>query len=116
MLIRDVHHVSINVDDLATAEAFYVDVLGLERLERPDNNEIGAWLQIGATQVHLTQRQVPPQEGQHFAFGVEDAEAVEAHLADAGHATLPIKDIPGVCRQLFTTDPAGNRLEFNQPL
>lgn len=113
-LINDVQHVSINVNDLDAALAFYVDLLGLDQVDRPEGGESGAWLQVGATQVHLTLRTVPPQEGQHFAFDVADADAVAAHLHAAGHETLPIKEVPGFCRQLFTTDPSGNRLEFNQ--
>ena len=43
-----VHHVSINVSDVPTSVAFFVDVLGLtERHDRPDFGFAGAWLDAG---------------------------------------------------------------------
>ena len=42
-----IHHVSINVNDVADSERFYCDVLGLEKLPRPDLGFAGAWLRTG---------------------------------------------------------------------
>jgi glyoxylase I family protein len=61
-----VHHVSINVDDVDAARQFYVDVLGLtERTDRPAFSFDGAWLDVGAQQVHLIDAPLPPELGQH---------------------------------------------------
>lgn len=43
MLIKDLHHVNIHVDDLVAAEDFYVGVLGLTKLARPLESP-GTWL------------------------------------------------------------------------
>src|SRR5438067_13611987 len=80
-----VHHVSINVRDVATAESFYVERLGLARRgDRPDFGFAGAWLDIGSQQVHLIEGEPPAAVGQHFAIQVEDLDAAIAELRDAG--------------------------------
>ena len=85
MLVRDLHHVSINVTDVDRATAFYVDVLGMELLPRPDFGFAGAWLGVGGgRQVHLIQATVPDDLGQHFAFAVDDIDAAVEALREAG--------------------------------
>ncbi len=115
-MIQDLHHVNIHVDDLQAAETFYMDVLGLKRLERPLSTK-GAWLMIGETrQLHLSVKEVPRDLQQHFAFQVESVDRVHDRLAEADYPIDAELEIPGVCRQIFVLDPAGNRVEFNQPL
>ena len=41
--IHSLHHVSLVVQDLARAKAFYGDVLGLQELPRPPFDFDGAW-------------------------------------------------------------------------
>jgi glyoxylase I family protein len=109
-----VHHVSINVDDVPAALAFYVDVLGLEpRDDRPDFGFDGAWLDAGGQQVHLIAAPPPPGLGQHFAVLVDDLDAVVAELRDRG---VEVSDPSPVGRSLqaFVSDPAGNLVELHQ--
>jgi catechol 2,3-dioxygenase-like lactoylglutathione lyase family enzyme len=114
-MISDLHHVSINVDDLAAAEYFYVDILGLERLPRPDFGIGGLWLGAGERQVHLIELPAVPDDlGQHFAFRVSDLDATIAHLKAHGIATDDVFESP-VGRQVALHDPCGNRVELNQP-
>ena len=110
-----VHHVSINVDDLAAAIGFYVDVLGLERRsDRPELSVEGAWLDAGGQQVHLIVNRVPAGEGQHFALLVDDIDAAVADLRD--RAVQVSDPIPiGTSRQSFLSDPSGNLIELHQP-
>jgi catechol 2,3-dioxygenase-like lactoylglutathione lyase family enzyme len=110
-----IHHVSVNVPDTQAALRFYVDVLGLTvRNDRPDFGVGGAWLDAGDTQVHLIEAETPPNMGQHFAVLVDDLDAVVAELRERGlDVTDPSPIGPG--RQSFTTDPAGNMVELNQP-
>jgi glyoxylase I family protein len=109
------HHVSINVDDAATARDFYTRVLGLtERTDRPAFGFGGAWLDAGDQQVHLIEADVPPSLGQHFALAVTDLDAAVAELRGLGvSVTDPVPAGPG--RQAFLTDPAGNRIELQEP-
>jgi catechol 2,3-dioxygenase-like lactoylglutathione lyase family enzyme len=111
-----VHHVSLNVDDAEVAGRFYEEVLGLERIERPDFGFPGVWLSAGDVQVHLIEvdGHTAP-EGQHFAFRVDDVDAVQARLVELGVDASTPYGLPGAGRQSFFHDPAGNLIELNQP-
>ena len=110
-----VHHVSINVSDVAASVAFYTEVLGLRRrTDRPEFGFDGAWLDVGEQQVHLIHHQVPGNLGQHFAIRVADIDAAVAELRGKGvevRGPVPV----GTGRQAFLSDPAGNLVELNQP-
>jgi catechol 2,3-dioxygenase-like lactoylglutathione lyase family enzyme len=106
--------VSINVDDVAAARAFYVGVLGLtERDDRPDFGFGGAWLQAGEQQVHLIEAAPPANVGQHFALLVDDLAAAITELRQAG---IEVSDASPVATSLqaFLVDPAGNAVELHQ--
>jgi glyoxylase I family protein len=110
-----VHHVSINVDDLAAARSFYVDVLGFtERTDRPDfPGTPGAWLDVGGQQVHLIVGEVPDRKGQHYAVLVADIDSSVAALRDHGvRVSDPVEVGTGL--QCFTRDPCGNMLEIHE--
>lgn len=112
-----VHHISINVADTREAEAFYVDILKFEQIQRPDMGFNGAWLQMGDQQLHLLEvedHEAP--RGQHFAFHVEDIHAVRTYLTDKGINVSTPTELGGVCLQCFFKDPCGNLLELNQPM
>lgn len=109
-----VHHVSINVQDVDAALAFYVGVLGLTpRTDRPDFGFGGAWLDAGGQQVHLIEATPPADLGQHFALQVADLEATVAELRAAG---LSVSDPTPVAtsRQSFLSDPSGNVVELHE--
>ena len=112
-----VHHVGLNVKDLKACRRFYVDVLGLEVLPRPDFGFPGAWLQSGNQQIHLLQQAEfqDPLAGQHFAFEVADLDAAIEELRGLGVQVSDAFDIPDVGRQAFLHDPDGNGIELNQP-
>lgn len=109
-----VHHVSINVDDVPAALAFYTEVLGLEaRGDRPDFGFGGAWLDAGGQQVHLIEGRPPAPVGQHFALQVEDLDATVAELRGRGIEVSDPRPV-GSSRQSFLSDPAGNLVELHQ--
>jgi glyoxylase I family protein len=110
-----VHHVSINVDDVDAAVAFYVDVLGLvPRQDRPaDIGVDGVWLDAGGQQVHLIHAPAPTARGQHFALLVDDLDtAVDELRAREVNVSEPAP--VGRSRQSFLNDPAGNLIELHQ--
>ncbi|MCB9893688.1 MAG: VOC family protein [Planctomycetes bacterium] len=118
MKITGVDHVQIAVPpELEEAAlAFYVGVLGLKRLPKPEGtgDTRGAWLGAGNLQVHIgIQQDFTPAKKAHVGFLVDDLAATEAALNAAG---APIKAASDLCglKRLFTEDPAGNRLEFLQ--
>lgn len=109
-----VHHVSINVSDAAKSIAFYTDVLGGDiRNDRPDFSFDGAWINLGATQVHLIQADIPPNLGQHFAILVEDIDGAIDELRTKGFDVADAKGV-GSNRQTFITDPDDNLVEIHQ--
>ncbi|HTW10208.1 MAG TPA: VOC family protein [Acidimicrobiales bacterium] len=110
-----IHHVSINVDDVAAALRFYVHDLGLSvRPDRPNFSFGGAWLDAGGQQVHLIEGEPPGDLGQHFALAFSDLAATVARLRELGHdVTEPV--VSGTSLQSFVADPAGNRVELHQP-
>lgn len=117
IVLNGIHHVSINVQDVDQAIRFYVGVLGLEEIDRPDLGFPGAWLKNHDQEVHLLGIQsTPPPKEQHFAFAVDDLAEVTRTLESAGYECSQPNLIPGVCVQAFTHDPSGNMVEFNQRL
>lgn len=109
-----VHHVSINVTDAEASIPFYTDVLGgTVRDDRPDFGFAGAWIDLGATQVHLIEAEVPPNNGQHFAVLVTDIDGAVADLRGRG-VTVGDPVVVGPGRQAFIEDPDGNAIEIHQ--
>ena len=116
MVGKAVHHVSINVTDVAACVIFY-EALGFRSIERPDFGFDGAWLQIGEHgELHLLGFPPPEAVGQHFAVHVDDLDDALTTLAADGIVPDRIGEIDGICRQAFLTDPSGNLVELNQPL
>lgn len=109
-----IHHVSVNVEDVAEAVTFYTEVLGFKlRSDRPDFGFDGAWLDVGDQQLHLIKGEVPVAAGQHFAVRVDDMDGVVGEIRSRG---LEVTDpVPvGRNRQAFLSDPAGNGIELHE--
>lgn len=118
MIIRGIHHVSLNVADTERSLAFYCDTLGLVSVPRPAFSFAGAWLDAGdGRQVHLIETtNVPPDLGQHIAFRVGDLDAAIHRIRDAGYQIGDAKSVADTTiRQAFAVDPDGNRVELTQP-
>jgi glyoxylase I family protein len=114
-----IHHVSLLVADTARALAFYHGLLELDiDGSRPELDFPGAWLNVGAGQIHLLElpnvyaQAVLSEHGgrdRHVALSVADLGALQMKLAAAGISyTLSRSG-----RQaLFCRDPDGNALEL----
>ena len=117
--ITAIHHVSLLVSDTRRALLFYQGVLGLEIDEsRPVMSVPGAWLQVGAAQIHLLElpdvrrgTTLPEHGGRdrHVALSVTDMDGVVAALEAAGIAYTLSRSGR---RALFCRDPDGNALEL----
>lgn len=117
--ITAIAHVSVLVKDTAQALRFYCDVLGLKvNPGRPDLGYPGAWLDVGALQIHLLE--LPDTRGPseptadggrdyHIALYVSRLDALKRALEQAG-ATYTLSKSGR--RALFCRDPDGNGLEF----
>jgi glyoxylase I family protein len=114
-----IQHVSVIVTDAERALVFYRDVLGLpEDPQRPDLGYPGAWLTIGAQQIHLLELPNPdpvtgrPAHGgrdRHIALTLRDLGALRRRLEAAG---IPYTLSKSGRRALFCRDPDSNALEF----
>lgn len=127
------HHINLVTEDVPRADAFWRDVMGLER---PDHGlprlEKGkgyagdvAFLSDGAIQTHLAQKDmhaafragqvVNPVSRGHIAYRCDDLDAFLAHLDANG---VPYSDWGAQAvqgwRQVFFYDPDGNVIEVHQ--
>lgn len=109
-----IHHVAINVNDAARSIEFYTEVLGGRlRSDRPDVGIPGAWIDLGAQQLHLIELPVPADAGQHFAVLVEELGSVVAELRGRGLVLDDAAPVGGDL-QAFVRDPDGNVVELHQ--
>lgn len=119
MAITGLDHVNIRTTDLAATRAFFMEVLGLSVGWRPDFPFGGAWLYAGGRDlVHLVEvsKAGAASKGSsldHFAFTIDDYEAVEAKLKAAGIAYDPVVSPNGGIRQMFITELNGVNIELN---
>jgi catechol 2,3-dioxygenase-like lactoylglutathione lyase family enzyme len=101
----------------ARARAFYVGVLGMSELTKPERlaRHGGAWFaggDGGSVQVHLGVEQgFRPAKKAHPAVLVAGLDELAGRLEAAGY-TVSWDDELDEMRRFFTEDPFGNRLEF----
>jgi glyoxylase I family protein len=117
--VLSLHHVSVLVSDTARALAFYRDVLGLPVDDsRPAMNFAGAWLWIGAQQLHLIELAAEYPAGgsgghggrdRHIALQVTGLEVFAGRLEASGIEVSPSRSGR---RALFCRDPDGNAVEL----
>jgi catechol 2,3-dioxygenase-like lactoylglutathione lyase family enzyme len=116
--------------DLAAAERFYTDVLGLTFYARQEGRHV--FFRCGQRMVLLfnpiESSQAATHDGLdvpthgtrgsgHLCFAMRESElpAWQAHLARHGVAIEKVIDWPGGGRSLYFRDPAGNSLELATP-
>ncbi len=123
MPLVDLHHVAIRTSDVAASERFYTQVLGMHKVERPEFDFPGAWLQMGQTMFHLMGGYAALDEhGQpcsggaavdHLALNARDFDAMKAQVVAAG--LVPAENAISAFGiwQLFVRDPDGVLIELN---
>lgn len=119
--VTGISHVAISASDLDATRHFYVDVMGLTELRRPDFGVPGAWFRLGNLQLHVlvVPDVAPVGPGlPHLALFVETADiptTVDALVAGGGSLLAPpsTRDDFGVSvTAAFVTDPDGNVIEI----
>jgi catechol 2,3-dioxygenase-like lactoylglutathione lyase family enzyme len=128
--VRTLDHVTLVVKDLERSRDFYVDILGMEQMDRPSFSFAGTWFQAGKTQIHLILEH--PESGaagvfyspsllamsrtNHFAFEVDDALSAAEFLRQHNIEIVSgPKPRPDGYVQLFVTDPDGHVIELCSP-
>ena len=124
--VKGIDHVTLVVADLERSARFYVDLLGMQRVERPRFNFPGLWFQAGRTQIHLILvhestgpagwPDAPPQAGagrvSHFAFETDDCLAAVERLKAAGVRVRGTGLRPDGYHQTWFYDPDGHVVEL----
>jgi catechol 2,3-dioxygenase-like lactoylglutathione lyase family enzyme len=116
------NHVSVPARDLEASVAFYVDVLGLERIASPDFGFPVQWLRCGDLQVHLYQREDEgePSLYQHFGITIDDFMDVYRRVRELGVEEsvaffAAVNELPDGSVQMYVRDPHGNLVELDHP-
>ena len=98
----------------AKARAFYVDVLGMSELQKPEilSKRGGAWFVSGHVQIHLgVEDGFRPARKAHVALTVKGANELRNKLSQHAYRVEIDELIPGI-RRFYTDDSFGNRIEF----
>ena len=122
-------HAALLISDPERSRAFYVGVLGLQEVPRPETFHFpGLWLQIGDQQLHLIGEATSGRAREvysadelsggftsHFAIQVDDLEAAVAALETNGGELVggPRPRGDGVM-QAYIADPDGHIVELMQ--
>ena len=124
--VKGIDHITIVVKDLDRTRAFYVDVIGMQEVPRPDFGFPGLWFQAGSTQIHLnvegpeggraglaSQGGSKPTRGHHYAFLVDDAAAAARRIEALGLtlASAP-RSRPDGAIQMYLRDPDDHLVEL----
>ena len=116
--IRGVYEVAIRVRDVATAEKFYREVLGLEVGLRDDRRN-WVFMRAGGGGMIALQEERGEWRQQHFAFAVAERD-VDSAAATLRRLGVPV-DGPMVhdwipAMSLYFADPDGHDVELCAPL
>ena len=130
MQARGILETAIYAGDLDAAEAFWRDVIGLERILKVAGRHVffrcgdGVLLVFNpdATALPPSDPAMPvPPHGAHgpghvcFRASGDEIEAWRAHLQDHGIGIEADFRWPNGARSIYLRDPAGNSIEFAEP-
>jgi catechol 2,3-dioxygenase-like lactoylglutathione lyase family enzyme len=117
-MAMSLHHVQVSgpagCED--AMRSFYGGVLGMTELEKPERlrRRGGAWFRSGSLEIHVgIEEGFRPARKAHPGIAVDDVDALAERVAASGAPVEWDDAIPGV-RRFHTSDPMGNRLEFQQ--
>lgn len=120
-MISRLHHVQITIPSATEAEAraFYIDLLGLLEIPKPESLQArgGFWLRLAGQEIHVSLEDGVDRHKTktHLAYEVTDLEFWRLKLNGEGFEVLEGVAIPGYAR-FETRDVAGNRLELIEKL
>ena len=120
-MISRLHHVQITIPSATEAEAraFYIDLLGLLEIPKPESLQArgGFWLKLAGQEIHVSLEDGVDRRKTkaHLAYEITDLEFWHLKLGDAGFDIQIGEPILGYAR-FETRDVAGNRLELIEKL
>ncbi len=118
-MIGGIDHVQVAIprggEELA--REFYGGLLGMTEVPKPPAlaTRGGCWFSSGSAMLHLgVEHPFRPAAKAHPAFLESDLDGLARSLSQAGYElTRSDGELPGV-RRFHTSDPFGNRIEFQQ--
>lgn len=124
--VQHIDHLTLVVKSVEAARQFYVGLLGMHEVGRPNFDFNGAWFKAGATLIHLIEEHdcsgpagfpdevlLKSSRNHHFAFEVDDARAAAEILKAKGIELVDdAKTRPDGAVQVFLTDPDGHVVEL----
>ncbi len=126
-MLLEAHHIGIIVSDLERSKAFYQALGFVPVAERSDESKTISFLSLGRFTLELfAYNDTPPAlecEGRvlgfrHLALMTADIDGAVTELKAVGvvPADLEVREIEGVARLVFLTDPDGMEIEISQDL
>ena len=126
--VQSFDHLTLVVANLEATRHFYVDLLGIEEILRPDFDFAGSWFVVGKMQIHAIlagehagqagwgDRGVTVcSRGHHFAFQILDVESAAEQARKLGiEIAAGPKQRPDGAKQLFVLDPDQHLIELFQ--
>ena len=117
--VKTIDHVTIVSADLERTRAFYVDLLGMMEVPRPDFGFPGLWFQAGSTLIHVNCEGPEagkagmepftgdsPSRGFHVAFEVDSVDVAAETLRSLGvEIVTGPRSRPDGARQAYIYDP-----------
>lgn len=118
--VQSINHVTLIVDNLETATAFYREELGLESLPSLDFDYPVEFFRINASQqLHLSEWPDQPSYRGHVCLVVDDFNGVFRRMKALNRIEVEawgkVRKLADGALQMFARDPAGNLLEFSAP-
>ncbi|EAQ27888.1 hypothetical protein NAP1_09847 [Erythrobacter sp. NAP1] len=117
MAVIGLDHVQLAIPEGGEDEAreFFAGLLGMREVPKPANlSSQGCWFESGTLSLHIgVDPDFRPASKAHPALLVDDIDALETALVEAGYETKQDKPVEGY-RRFFTKDPFGNRIEIMQ--
>lgn len=116
--MTSIQHVNVMVDDLAAADDFYRNVLGLQATTTPDLGFPAQFYAVDETQeIHVNQLGDVHPERSHFCLRLDDFTAVVERALERGIVDTntwgQARRLPTGVMQAFVRDPAGNLIEVS---
>jgi len=111
-------HVNITIPPAgeAAARSFYVDLLGLKEIPKPEpiRHRGGLWLDAGGLDLHLSVEDPRAAVDTYRHFGLESPNVADlrSRLNAAGITTDDGRPVPW--QRFFVHDPFGNRIEIHE--
>jgi catechol 2,3-dioxygenase-like lactoylglutathione lyase family enzyme len=112
-IVTGVDFIAIPTQDFEKADAFYGDVLGLERSKRWGDMPAGEFENGTVTLAVMQSDAFGLEFSPHshpIAFQVDDVAAARAALEEQGVRFVPDNIDSGVCHMAYFRDPDGNAL------